>query len=157
MFRDKSCWDRPKHEGHPHHRRRNQGPPARHRRGLPAAASLGSSAARDHLVINMSLLNRKVVRGQKPTVHAVCAANAMCSAAVPSQTHRPRPPRRPRRPQHAVRARSGKCAVRVPRRDDTVVKCRRRDGRERCRRHELRQALVLVQARSHFLPARTCT
>ena len=29
--------------------------------------------------------------------------------------------------------------------------------RERCRRHELRQALVLVQARSHFLPARTCT
>ena len=77
--------------------------------------------------------------------------------AARPQPHGPRPPRRPRRPQHAVRPRSGKCAVRVPRRADTMVKCRRRVGRERCRRHELRQALVLVQARSHFLPAPTCT
>ena len=49
----------------------------------------------------------------------------MCIAAVSRQTHRPRPPRRSRRPQHAFRPQSGRCAARVPRRDDTVVKCRR--------------------------------
>ena len=49
-----------------------------------------------------------------------------CAARpCPSQTHGPRPPRRPRRPQHAVQPQSGRCAVRVPRRDDTMVKCRR--------------------------------